>query len=439
MKAVFKSLRENIGLYFLILCVVAIIVLLSICVTEAVYHSFLYALVYVLENVKILFLLCSLLVILISALLIMLIIARYGKAFRSIILTRFISIMDILLIISILCYVYIHALIPQLQNTGLDIRATNKIPIQFIGDILMVFVGNLGVLGLICYLVYLFFKQFAFLIYTPKILFLRTFSFDKKNKYIEDTIKAIATQNDVLTIGNPKTIFRKTIGKTLYLPTINWKKWLDYYILKATKVILVVDNSEGVLWEMFEHINHLNKYIFIVPDKSVLMDILNDSNVSIEKYALLMKYLQDVIEKTNMKQFVFSIKKDEIKISPIEKLGEHVQSNAKIMVSSSSIIDTETRRLDKLARMREKIIYVLESIWFFLCDVQEVLVSVISGFFSKKWFYILLGLLMCAVGIFLIVIMFIAKSTIAQYLFSISLGSGVVALGIGLIVSKLKE
>lgn len=439
MKAVFKSLRENIGLYFLILCVVAIIVLLSICVIEAVYHSFLYALVYVLENVKILFLLCSLLVILISALLIMLIIARYGKAFRSIILTRFICIMDILLIICILCYVYNHALIPQLQNTGLDIRATNKTPIEFLGGIVMVFVGNIGILGLILYLVYLFFKQFKFLIYTPDILFLRTFSFDKKNKYIEDKIKAIATKNDVLTIGNPKTLFRKTIGKTLYLPTINWKKWLDYYILKATKVILVVDNSEGVLWEMFEHINYLNKYIFIVPDKSVLMDILNDSNVSIEKYALLMKYLQDVIEKSTDEQFVFSIQNGSIKISSIEKLGEHVQSNAKIMVSSSSIIDTETRRLDKLARMREKIIYVLESIWFFLCDVLEVLVSVISGFFSKKWFYILLGLLICAVGIFLIVIMFIARGTIAQYIFSIILGGGAIALGVGLIISKLKE
>ena len=43
MKAIFKSIRENIGWYFLMLLVVAVILLLLIliCVIESVYHSFL--------------------------------------------------------------------------------------------------------------------------------------------------------------------------------------------------------------------------------------------------------------------------------------------------------------------------------------------------------------------------------------------------------------
>ena len=441
MKAIFKSIRENIGWYFLMLLVVAVILLL-ICVIESVYHSFLYALIYLLSNVKLLFALCLLILSLLISLLIMLLATKFGNAFRTIIYTRFMCIVKILFIVCLLCYVYNHALIIQFQHTDLDITATDKMPIEFLGGIVMVIVGNIGTLGLILYLVYLFFKQFKFLIYTPDILFLRTFSFDNKYQYIEHKIKSIAVNRDVLTIGNPKTIFRKTLGKTLYLPSVNWKKWLDYYILKSTNVILVVDNSKGVLWEMFEHIEHINKYIFIVPDKSLLKEILNNSSVSIEKNNVLQKYLHDVIEKSTDEQFVFSIQNGSIKISSIKKLETHILHRTKKVACDNSLENAATRRYDQLARMRENIISVIQNVGFFFGDVLEFLVGIyedISYFFSKKWFYVLMGILCVTLGIFVIIMMFIDRGTIAQYIFSIILGGGTIALGVGMIISKLKE
>lgn len=442
MKAMFKSIRENIDWYFLILLVVAVILLLLICVIESVYHSFLYALIYLLSNVKLLFALCLLIVSLLISLLIMLLATKFGNAFRIIIYTRFICIVKILFIVCLLCYVYNHALIIQFQHTDLDITATDKTPMEFLGGIEMVIMGNIGTLGLILYLVYLFFKQFKFLIYTPDILFLRTFSFDNKYQYIEHKIKSIAVNRDVLTIGNPKTIFRKTLGKTLYLPSVNWKKWLDYYILKSTNVILVVDNSEGVLWEMFEHIEHINKYIFIVPDKSLLKEILNNSSVSIEKNNVLQKYLHDVMEKSTDEQFVFSIQNGNIKISSIKKLETHILHRTKKVACDNSLENTVTIKYDKLARMRENIISVIQNIGFFFGDVIEFLVGIyddISDFFSKKWF-LLMGILCVTGGFFTIIMMLLINGgTIAQYICGIILGGGVIALGVGMILSKLKE
>ena len=56
----------------------------------------------------------------------------------------------------------------------------------------------------------------------------------------------------------------------MFLPSSNWKKHLDYYIYKAFSVISVVDDTQGVVWEMFHHSEYYHKIVFYVDSSEKL-------------------------------------------------------------------------------------------------------------------------------------------------------------------------
>ena len=151
------------------------------------------------------------------------------------------------------------------------------------------------------------FKDFHFLFYDRSryLLYLRSFSFDDK----EDVIAKYLDQLDlpVMKIGNPKTFFPKGIGETYYLPSVNWKEQLDYYISRAQCVFVAVDNTEGVLWEMFEHLEYLNKFIYYVEDRCKLEEMLKTNTNHKIQSSILMECFKKTLEKTENKSFCFRI------------------------------------------------------------------------------------------------------------------------------------
>lgn len=140
------------------------------------------------------------------------------------------------------------------------------------------------------------------------LLFLRRFSYDEKEDpclaAINDYIcQPMAPHYTVLKIADPSTFYcYKNFGcEFLYLPTTNWKQTLNSYIEKASLVVMVLDYSEGVLWEAFEHHDQKEKYIYYLPSKKQLIDIVNDTLFYFQKYdkTLLGKYLINYYNELN--------------------------------------------------------------------------------------------------------------------------------------------
>lgn len=109
-------------------------------------------------------------------------------------------------------------------------------------------------------------------------LYLRSFQFDDK----EDTLLKWlpAGEKQIMKIGNPSSHLFPNIRsqKTMYhdvlfLPSSNWKKHLDYYIYKAFSVISVIDDTQGVVWEMFHHSEYYHKIVFYVDSNEKLCKI----------------------------------------------------------------------------------------------------------------------------------------------------------------------
>lgn len=132
------------------------------------------------------------------------------------------------------------------------------------------------------------------------ILFLRRFSYDDRDdpclSSLSSYLRQPSTPNyTILKIADPSTIYcYASFGcNYLYLPTTDWKKSLNSYIERAKLVVMVLDHSEGVLWEAFEHFDHKEKYIYYLPSLIQLNTIIND-NIFIEQNygeTLLGKYL----------------------------------------------------------------------------------------------------------------------------------------------------
>lgn len=106
-------------------------------------------------------------------------------------------------------------------------------------------------------------------------LYLRSFQFDDKEDAL---LKWLPTgEKQIMKIGNPSNHLFPNIRsqKTMYhdvlfLPSSNWKKHLDYYIYKAFSIISVVDDTQGVVWEMFHHSKYYHKIVFYVDSNEKL-------------------------------------------------------------------------------------------------------------------------------------------------------------------------
>lgn len=101
------------------------------------------------------------------------------------------------------------------------------------------------------------------------VLFLRCFKFDNSTQH--DEVVHFLTQifkdyYNILQVGDPKKILTGHYEyDTLYLPDTNWQDIVKSYISRATVILLVIDNTNGVLWEMLKHCNYRDKYIYYLP------------------------------------------------------------------------------------------------------------------------------------------------------------------------------
>ena len=100
-------------------------------------------------------------------------------------------------------------------------------------------------------------------------LFLRRFLKDdqaKVKKCLDDLIHN-KVGYDVMKIGAPNTLFSySNMYDTVYLTSTDWQTHLRKHIQCAKLVFSVIDISEGVLWEMIENTEFINKYIYCMLD-----------------------------------------------------------------------------------------------------------------------------------------------------------------------------
>lgn len=162
-------------------------------------------------------------------------------------------------------------------------------------------------------------KNLNFLLYGENnyYLYLRSFQYDEKEDYLMSLLPGGGKQ--IMKIGNPSSLQLKKILSNrsksydvLYLPSSNWQKHLDYYINKAYSIISVVDDTQGVIWEMFQHPEYYDKIVFYVDSNEKLNKLetiiaeTTDSDLSPQLYCC--------VQSLNMRNistpFVFWIKQN---------------------------------------------------------------------------------------------------------------------------------
>lgn len=112
----------------------------------------------------------------------------------------------------------------------------------------------------------------------PDILYLRSFNSDKDKhqKQIEESLVKVCNNLNlrICKIANPIR-FNSNV-REFCLPVSNWKNELNFYIARAKYIFCIIDITEGVLWEMFEHQKFINKYIYCIRNKKTLQEILTN-------------------------------------------------------------------------------------------------------------------------------------------------------------------
>ena len=260
------------------------------------------------------------------------------------------------------------------------------------------------------YAIYLLFTHFSFSIYIEEryTLYLRSFRSDGNYKEIEDEINKLENNFiNILTIANPKTLLRKNIGHTLYMPSINWKKFIEFYILKARSVIVVLDNSDGVMWEIFQHPDQFHKYIFIAPNRQILQDVADKLTDNHDIWNLL----TDLAQTNEGEILVFTIVDDMCNTYDLQDLNKLVKK-ARIRkkrenkaLGASEISLAEVVKIDRIRNFKESTFMIMDDIWKFMIYVYELICDFIS---YDKWFnicfYILFAIFAFALGIALFIV-----------------------------------
>lgn len=112
-------------------------------------------------------------------------------------------------------------------------------------------------------------------------LFLRRFVKDDQprvKKCLDDLAQNKAGY-DVMRIGAPNTLFSSSnLYDTVYLTSTDWQACLRRYIRCAKLVFCVIDMSEGVLWEMIENTEYLDKYIYCILDWGIVDEVKKKLN-----------------------------------------------------------------------------------------------------------------------------------------------------------------
>ena len=116
------------------------------------------------------------------------------------------------------------------------------------------------------------------------LLFLRNFSMDEQLSEAKLLNELDSACNEyrlfLMRIGNPRTVLNSSFGKTYYLRTKDWKEQLQIHIKDAKIVFAVISHSDGLFWEIFNHIQYSSKYIYHILDIDKLREDLKEGKYS---------------------------------------------------------------------------------------------------------------------------------------------------------------
>lgn len=218
---------------------------------------------------------------------------KWTHSYKLIAYTR--TIFDLLLFflpyvgLFVSCYliIYLFDRIPNVKFFLFNYSCGDLFSYTF-GLSFILFVGS-------CVGIYYGAKQKQFLVFSAKkyTLFLRSFGIDPN---IEDAIICSipkCNETQILKIGNP----RKHEKNNFYVPSDNWKKHVSYYISRAEKVICVIDNTDGVRWEIMNHLEYAYKYWYYAYDISILQDIKTKFPIDSDYKKKMVFCINNLIEK----------------------------------------------------------------------------------------------------------------------------------------------
>lgn len=146
-------------------------------------------------------------------------------------------------------------------------------------------------------------------------LYLRSFQNDGKDDFLMSLLPA--GEKQIMKIGNPcNSLLRNFLScrtmqhDVLFLPSANWEKHLEYYVHKAYSVIIVVDDTQGVIWEMFHHSEYYHKIVFWVESREKINKLKIMAEGSTESnFSPILHYCIQVLNDQDLSfPFVFWIK-----------------------------------------------------------------------------------------------------------------------------------
>lgn len=193
----------------------------------------------------------------------------------------------------------------------------------------------------------------------PILLFLRCFKYDKNKAYETMIYKislAMEDNYEILQIGNPQKIFKGyETCNTFYLPTTNWQDSISSFIQKSSLIFVVVNKSNGVLWEILNHDKDFEKFIFYINDEleSIISDdyfhesLQHNNDIAQVLYENRNKIERDIFFFFNKNKIYYY--KDIFKIIMVYfEVNKHLPSKDFIKKNCSYYVGTNPTRLNYL-------------------------------------------------------------------------------------------
>lgn len=207
-----------------------------------------------------------------------------------------------------------------------------------------------------------FYHNFVYLNYkrSQYLLFLRNFSMDER---IVESKLLLELENACnrlrlffIRIGNPRTVFDGIFpGKTFYLKTVNWKELLRHHIKDAKVVFTVMSYSDGLFWEIFNHVQYSSKFIYHILDIVKMREDLKEGKYDSIKHTKLGGILFFVC---NCYNGPFAVKDSGISVSFTFNndnliISCHVEHIIECMVAPNNVVKTEQIDVIKLGYYEE--------------------------------------------------------------------------------------
>jgi len=241
-------------------------------------------------------------------------IIKTGKYFKLSIVLRKLSLLFTILITVVFIIIGVSLMIKPQLLVSHEISTAYEWLIRLAGFLCVEF----WLRGVVKYMIDGYRKLYVFSNYLKPcyILYLRRFSNDDNPTDLE--CLELLTKNDygldVMRIGNPKRFFMYAFYfSTIYLNTTNWKEQLRNYIKCSKVVFSQIDISEGVVWEIFENTDYISKYIYNIPNVSLIPQIIenirpkvpNESLTFFSEFCYVLNFIYDKHDDNESMLFCF--------------------------------------------------------------------------------------------------------------------------------------